>query len=947
MTRSLCTILTIATLLTGLGRQPALAAADGQTVPVYVPALVLTAADVPAGLDHAAARRYLEVAQREQARPLLDALDAAQTDGWVQAYTTDFDQGQILVTVADPAAVARLRTALTGIAALAPCAAGQIDARLDEVVSLSQRRPAVSPGSQLDRAADGPAATNPSIRIQLTPDSDYTDFDGAAIGATTVSWRLLRAGAVVAGGSAPVIAGTYSVRPAVRACDLAYEWRIQPGDVVEVTANGVTVQTTAVTIEATADPTANTVAGTTAPGRSLRVDVTGLPAATVTPNSAGGFSVVPGDFNRRARVTIMASDTNQNGTYALFQPHRLSASLTSAYVSAVVRPNAVYTLTLQRGSVTVSTVTGRTDRRGLILDAIGRVGAFLTAFPVAGDVLRVSDGTVTVQMTLSPFSASLAAGTANQVSGGGSAGWTFESTLTQRATIRCGAQSETVSGQIPGSGVVTLSSSLAIARGDGADHVLFDPEGNQQAGPSSVVPYLRAAWTTRSLGGAWGQGGVGLTLELRDSSNGLKAAQAITTTGSLGEFSYTVPASTPLAAGDQIVAGNGVVTLTIAALPALSVRLNAATATISGLAPNTGAVVTYSDVDTTAPDLATRAACAALPAPSGGYTAPASALGVSISGGDSATVYASTPEGHQVLATARAFQVTVDATGVRGNSGISQSGTVSIDVAGGGAVPVATAPDGGFDYSVPLAHGMGVVVTTDGAESATVTFSDLALTRNGSANAVTGVAPTAGVVRATLNRVGLTATRSAATGPGNAFSVGFAGALTQGCVAAQAGQACTYALADFVYPSGHIITARQAQPAVIGPDAFEAGAGDNTRVNAILYIGPQDHSIHATSDADWVRFDVPAENVGLAYTFRFYNQGLGFAPTVRVYGIGPQALFTGVRFDLPTTDTVFTFAPPTAGTYFLEIRSSVANCESNYTLDIRPVRYVYLPALTR
>jgi hypothetical protein len=937
----------ITTLLTGLVHQPALATVGDLTVPVYVPALVLTATDVPVGLDHVAARRYLEVAQREQARPLLDALDAAQTAGWVQAYTTDFDQGQIQVTVADPADVARLQTSLAGRVAPAPCAAGEIEARLDEVVSLSQRRLAVSPGSPPDRAADGPAATNPSIRVQLTPDSDYTDFEGAATGATTVSWRLLRAGAVVASGSAPVNAGVYSVRPAVRACDLAYEWRIQSGDVVEVAANGVTVQTTAVTIEAAADPNANMVAGTTTPGRALRVDVTGLPAATATPNAAGAFSVMPGDFNRRARVMITASDSNQNSTYALYQPHRLSASLTSSYVSAVVRPNANYTLTLQRGSVTVSTVIGRTDRRGLILDALGRVGAFLTAFPVAGDVLRVSDGTVMVQMTLSPFSATLATGTANQVSGLGSAGWTLESTLTQRATIRCGAQSETVSGQIPGSGAVTLSSSLTIARGDGADHVLFDPEGNQQAGPSSVVPYLRAGWTTRSLGGAWGQGGVPLTLELRDSSNGLKVSQAITTTGTLGEFSYTVPGSTPLAAGDQILAGNGVVTLTIAALPPLSVRLNAATATISGLAPSTGATVTYSEVDTNAPDLATRTACATLPAVSGSYTAPALALGVSISGGDSATVYASTPEGHQVLANARAFQVTVDVTGVRGNSGLSQAGNVSVDVAGSGAVLVATAADGAFAYSVSLANGMGVVVTTDGAESATVTYSDLALSRNGSANTVTGVAPAAGVVRATLNRVGLTATRSVATGSSNAFSVGFEGALTQGCVAAQAGQACTYALADFVYPSGHIISARQTPPAVIGPDVFEAGAGDNTRVAAVAYVGPQDHSIHATGDVDWVRFDVPAENAGLAYAFRLYNQGLGLAPTVRVYGIGPQALFTGVRFDLPTTDTVFTFAPPSAGAYYLEIRSSVATCESNYTLDIRPVRYVYLPALTR
>jgi hypothetical protein len=246
-----------------------------------------------------------------------------------------------------------------------------------------------------------------------------------------------------------------------------------------------------------------------------------------------------------------------------------------------------------------------------------------------------------------------------------------------------------------------------------------------------------------------------------------------------------------------------------------------------------------------------------------------------------------------------------------------------------------------------LANGNSVFVSTAGGESTWITYSDLSLTRDAAANAVTGVAPAAGVVRATLNRIGLNATRNAATGPGNAFSVGFAGVLTQGCVAAAAGQACTYALADFVYPAGHTVTARQAPPAVIGPDAYETGAGDNTRLSAAPYFAPQSHTVHASSDVDWVRFEVPAENVGLGYVFRFTNQGLGFIPTMRVYGAGPQALYTGVRFDLPTTDTVFSFVPSSAGTHYLEIRSSVANCESNYTLDIRPVRYVYLPALTR
>lgn len=947
MTRSFSFILAIAILMTGFVRQPALAAVAGLMVPIYVPSLQLDPADVPPGLDHAAARRFLQAAQHTQAQPLLETLNTAQAAGWVQAYTPDLDQGLIAVNVPGPADVARLQAQLVGKAAPAQCAAAEIDARLDEVVALSQRASATLAEPESARAAEGSAATNPSIRIQLTPDSDYTDFDGAAAGATTVTWRLVRAGAVLAAGSAPVTGGLYHVRAPVRACDLAYEWRIAPGDVVEVTANGVTVQTTAVAIDAVADPVANEVTGTTAPGRTVRVEVTGLPASPASLNAVAAFSVAPGDFNRRAVATITASDANQNSTYAIYQAYRLSTSLTSAYVSATVRPNVNYTLTLQRGATTLSTITGRTDRRGAILDSLGRVGAFLTVFPVAGDVLRVTDGVVSVQITLSALTTTFSAGPANQITGAASAGWTLESTITQRATIRCSAVSETMSGQVPGSGLFSLSSALTVGRGDVADHVLFDPEGNQQAGPGSVIPFLRAVWTTRSLGGAWGQGGVPLTLELRDSANTLKAAQVITTTGTLGEFSYGLPGSTSLDAGDQILVGNGALTLTIAALPLVDVRLNANAANVSGAAPATGATVAYSDVDTVAADLPTRAACANAAAPASLYSVPAAALGVTISGGDSATVYASTSEGHLVIATARAFQVNVDANGVRGNSGLSQVSTVLVDVAGGGAVPIITSADGAFVYTAPLVTGSGVFVSTAGGESTLITYSDLGLTRDAAANAVTGVAPAAGVVRATLNRVGLTATRSTATGPGNAFSVGFAGVLTQGCVAADAGQACTYALADFVYASGHTVTARQAPPAVIAPDAYENGAGDNARPNAIPYLEPQTHSIHASGDVDWVRFEVPAENAGLAYVFRFTNQGLGFIPTVRVYGAGPQALYTGVRFDLPTTDTVFTFTPPSAGTHYLEIRSSSANCESRYTLDIRPIRFVYLPALAR
>jgi hypothetical protein len=947
MTRAFSFILAIAIMMTGFVRQPARAVAAGLRLPVYVPPLPLGLVDVPPGLDPSAAREFLQALQRAQAQPLLDALNVAQAAGWVDAYALDLEQGQIMVSVPGPAEAARLQAELTGKAAPAQCAAGEIDARLDEVVALSQRVSGSSAPPERPLAAEGPAATNPSIRIQLTPDSDYTDFDGAAAGATSVTWRIVRVGAVVAAGSAPVSGGLYHVRAPVRACDLTYEWRIAPGDVVEVTANGVTVQTTAVALDAVADPVAKSVSGTTAPGRTVRVEVTGQPAIPASLNAAGAFSVAPGDFNRRAVATITASDANQNSTYAVFQAYRLSTSLTSSYVSATIRPNVNYTLTLQRGTTTLSTITGRTDRRGAILDNLGRVGAFLTVFPVAGDVLRVTDGAVSVQMTLSALTATFSAGPANQITGVASAGWTLESTITQRATIRCSAVSETIRSQVPDGGLFSLSSALTVGRGDIADHVLFDPEGNQQAGPSSVIPFLRATWTTRSLGGAWGQGGVPVTLELRDSANTLKTAQVITTTGTLGEFNYTVPGGVSLEAGDQILVGHGTLTLTIGALPLLDVRLNANTANASGAAPVSGATVTYSDVDTALAELPTRSACAGAAAPSGLYSVPAAALGVVISGGDSATVYASTSEGHLVIATARAFQVNVDANGVRGNSGLSQVSTVSVDVAGGGPVPVTTSADGAFAYTTPLANGNSVFVSTAGGESTWITYSDLSLTRDAAANAVTGVAPAAGVVRATLNRIGLNATRNAATGPGNAFSVGFAGVLTQGCVAAAAGQACTYALADFVYPAGHTVTARQAPPAVIGPDAYETGAGDNTRLSAAPYFAPQSHTVHASSDVDWVRFEVPAENVGLGYVFRFTNQGLGFIPTMRVYGAGPQALYTGVRFDLPTTDTVFSFVPSSAGTHYLEIRSSVANCESNYTLDIRPVRYVYLPALTR
>ena len=50
-----------------------------------------------------------------------------------------------------------------------------------------------------------------------------------------------------------------------------YNWGLMPGDVVEVTAHGVTVNTIVANLSAWVDPVANTVRGKTDAGRSVEI----------------------------------------------------------------------------------------------------------------------------------------------------------------------------------------------------------------------------------------------------------------------------------------------------------------------------------------------------------------------------------------------------------------------------------------------------------------------------------------------------------------------------------------------------------------------------------------------------------------------------------------------------------------------------------------------------
>jgi len=136
------------------------------------------------------------------------------------------------------------------------------------------------------------------------------------------------------------MAGTIYIRY-TRTAVAGYNWTVQPGDTVEVTAGGNTVTTVVAELSMWADPAANTVSGRTSPGRNVNLWLwVPNPVNPCTRNyaskdtiadSGGNFSAVFPNFDSRAYAGASSYDANGNSTSTEVEAFYLAADFNTIW----------------------------------------------------------------------------------------------------------------------------------------------------------------------------------------------------------------------------------------------------------------------------------------------------------------------------------------------------------------------------------------------------------------------------------------------------------------------------------------------------------------------------------------------------------------------------------------------------------------------------------------
>ena len=249
---------------------------------IALPVTPLDTTEIPANLTLDLAQNHARDLTYRQAQPILAELERLRAAGQITDFTVQPNLHGIVVQASSSNALDQL-AGLSEVAAVLPfkaeeppaCAAEAAQALSDQTLGMSYAAGAMA--SAQSAAEMAPYATDPGIAAYVPPPGSSSGSWSYVAGQTTpsiaVTLRILRSGQVIATQSATSYSdGYYSFYPSWQSCPTnGYNWSLLPGDVVEVTAHGVTVNTIVANLSAWVDPVANSVGGKTDAGRSVEI----------------------------------------------------------------------------------------------------------------------------------------------------------------------------------------------------------------------------------------------------------------------------------------------------------------------------------------------------------------------------------------------------------------------------------------------------------------------------------------------------------------------------------------------------------------------------------------------------------------------------------------------------------------------------------------------------
>jgi hypothetical protein len=942
---------------------------------VALPVSLPDPAAIPVGLSPEAAVEYARILTERQARPILAELERLRAEGLIAGFEVRPDLHGVVVVGAKAQALEELPrlpqvTAVMPYAAEHPpaCALAAAQALQEQVFGLS-RAAAIAPSFQA--AGLAPQATDPSIDAYVPPGStgnSWTYVWGRTTPTTTVTMRILRSGRVIATESTTSDSnGYYYFYPYWQSCPTSgYNWSLRPGDVVEVTAHGNTVSTVIVDMRAWVDPVANTVAGRTAPGRSVEINLWypssdlcswNVVTKTVSTDSNGNFTANFGDFDRQASAAIYARDANGNSTYYYFDAYRISGYFNSPTFWGYLKPEVDFTATLRRGGNIISTYNGRSS-------ATNSYSGWFTDTIRPGDVISVSGGGVNIQytatslsVTLDPFNnrATGTTGTSRKVEA-----WFYKRTWGYLITT-CRWNYSCASTTADATGAFTLTTSLDLVRGDYAYFYVYDAEGNYQASRERPVPAIAADLAWGRVSGYWGNPDAGyVTVTLKASDGTIKGTNSGVWVRWWDGLFYTwFWGITP---ADIIEVTDGTVTETMK-VQYLTARLNGATGHLTGSAYNghllaqlwdfrreSGYQYSYcTETDVT------------------GYAYDLTFSGAQVGGQDLANVYNTGPDGHYISRYAYAFTVNAqkESNYVYGYSETPYT-PVTVTLQRGSspiAVYTTTSSSGGYYYAylngstpVTITQGDILQVRTGDGVSISLPIPLLTVNADGVNNRIYGKSPANEPVWPEARRRYNWGSYSyswivIADGSGN-YSASFNGLYWwRDCSPVNVGHRCIQPAVHYYNAAGHQIWLEGPYPPPVGPDIYES---DDISTTARAYTGIQSHTFHTVTDTDWVTFTVPQADVdkGVSYRIETFNLGWGMATRVTLYDANMNWLGDWWGYENRGRGVSAQWTPSAAGVYYLEIAPPSSYyggyCDAVYDLMILPVRgQIYLPLVLR
>ncbi|MDX9849744.1 MAG: hypothetical protein RBT01_04490 [Anaerolineaceae bacterium] len=738
---------------------------------------------------------------------------------------------------------------------------------------------------------------------------------------------------------------------------LGYNWILQAGDVVEITAAGKTTSTTVVNLNFWVDPISNQVTGITAPGKSIEINLD-VPQANfcsrkeyvknTLSDEAGNFNIDFSDqvdFNNASSAIIIVSGDNGHSIINFQSSYGINVGIDSGYINLTLKPDTDYTVNIKRSDVVITSYSRTTGFDG-------NDEFYSSETLQAGDVITVQGGGRTLTYTVATFSDYYVDVNSHQLTAKTDPGRKISASFNHRDYAwgylqnGCSSSLNCASATADNSGAFTLNSSLVLLRGDYVDLSIYDQDGNSQNHWNITSSAIIAGAGKSFLVGFWGSPDRDLTIIIKNSSNEEKGNYNLEFWNSVSfqiNFSPMI-----LEVGDIITVTDGIHTETMS-VPDLHVELNKDTDQLTVDAPSGNAVIYYWD-DNPREDTSTEI-CSEWQIINDGIAIPYD----DVSSQDYALITFRGADGHYTYQRVHAASLNASYEGHIYGYTMTPNQNMEVNLLDGSTVletKTSISSSFGnyeFDFDTDLIAGYRIQVKADTTEEMIVPT--ITINRDTGENRLYGNSPPDQPLFLRLRNRSLYSSdyiaKSVTADASGNYSVPFAGDLFDNCELADVGGQCVdvnfeyYDVNEFEYYGVEYLSTN------VEPDVWE---DNNSFDSAKMYSGYQQHTFHEGDTQDWIKLTVNPADVGKPYYLMTTNLGRTMDTVLHLYDRDGVTELASDNNSGGLYASQIYWIPDKSGTYYILVEprypKDVDNCGASYDFVIVRSK-TWLPLIAR